>query len=113
MHLGCEHLVGTPGEYQSGDRKELLVKIVCNQPQERLRFSLWIITQICVRMPWLLHKQKAEWLYLFLNYSCVCEQFFCNRIVQPKRVQPDHQKKSMEGNSFIIMQRSSCCCLFI
>lgn len=31
-------------------------------------------------MHWLLHKQKAEWLYLFLNDSCVCEQFFCNRI---------------------------------
>lgn len=28
MRLGYEHLVGTPsGEYRSGDRKEVLVKI--------------------------------------------------------------------------------------
>lgn len=45
-----------------------------------LDFSLWIITQTSVIMQWLLHKEKAEWLYSFLNYSCVCEQFFCKRI---------------------------------
>lgn len=35
------------------------------------------------------------------------------RCAQFKGVQPEHQKKSMEGNSFIRMQRSSWCCLYL
>lgn len=77
MRLGYEHLVRTPFWGISVWRQEgSTSEDTCVSPISRMLTLLSVGNYPDLRP---LHKQKAEWLYSVLNYSCVCEQF-CHRI---------------------------------